>query len=169
MERLTLRLAAPLHAIFVHFSIALTSASVALDAAAALLDQRMLAEAGWWTLIATTTIAVGTIATGITSRLRLPMEEGPARAYLRSHMALGPILFGLLLAMTIWRATLWERGEVTPWPYLASGGGLLCVLIVQGYLGGELVYRFGANVRSGFRRLPSEPQPTNPSLYRKPA
>jgi uncharacterized membrane protein len=166
--RQTLSLAAPLHAIFVHFSIALTSASVAFDVAAAFLGQRMLAEAGWWTLAASTAITVGTIATGISSRLRLPMEEGPARAYLRSHMALGPIVFGLLLAMTVWRAELWERGRMTPWAYIVAAVALLLALAVQGYLGGELVYRFGANVRSRFRRLPSEPQSTDSSLYQKP-
>ena len=163
------RFAAPLHGIFVHFSIALTSTSVAFDVAAVLIGQRMLAAAGWWTLAASTVITAGTIATGISSRLRLSMEEGPARAYLRSHMALGPILFGLLLAMSVWRAALWDRGEVTPWAYLAAAGGLLIVLVVQGYLGGELVYRFGANVEGRFRRMPSEPQSADPSLSRKQA
>lgn len=151
------RIVAPLHPIFVHFSIALTSTSFAFDVLAALLGSATLALVGWWTLAASTIATVGTIATGVSSRLRLPMEEGPARAYLRTHMAIGPTFFGLLVGMSTWRAALWQRGLVAPWTYVTAMGVVVLVMTAQGYLGGELVYRFGANVRGRFTRLPNEP------------
>jgi len=154
------RLAAPLHPIFVHFSIALTSASFGFDLAGALLGRASLAAAGWWTIAVSAVVTLGTISTGILSRLRLPMGEGPARSYLRAHMALGPIFFGLLLAASIWRAALWERAAAVPWTYLVAVGGLVLVMTVQGYLGGELVYRYGAEVQGRYRPLPIEhPEP----------
>ncbi len=150
-------MAAPLHTGFVHFSIALTSASFGFDLAGAVFGQPSLAAAGWWTLATSSAVTLGTIATGVVSRIRLPMEEGPARSYLRAHMALGPIFLGLLLAMTAWRALLWERSAAVPLGYSSAMGGLVCLLVVQGHLGGELVYRFGAEVRGRYRQLPSEP------------
>lgn len=146
---------APFHPIFVHFSIALTAASLAFDLASIVLDLDSLATAGWWALAASALATPGTIITGLVSRLRLPMEEGPARSYLRAHMALGPIFFGALLVMVVWRAELWEQADALPWTYLAAMAGLVVLMTVQGYLGGELVYRFGAEVRGGFRELPS--------------
>lgn len=154
---------APLHPIFVHFSIALTGASFGFDVAGALLDRPSLAAAGWWTIAVSTVATLGTIATGVLSRLRLPMGEGPARQYLRAHMALGPIFFGLLLAASIWRAALWERAAAVPWTYLAAVGGLVLVMTVQGYLGGELVYRYGAEVHGRYRALPIEHPDSRPS------
>jgi uncharacterized membrane protein len=154
------RIAAPLHPIFVHFSIALTGASLGFDLAGVLLGQASLAATGWWNLAAAAIVTPGTIVTGIVSRVRLPMEEGAARSYLRAHMALGPIFFGALLLMTIWRAALWDRAATVPWTYLAAMVGLICVMAVQGYLGGELVYRFGAEVRGRFRQLATEPRGT---------
>ncbi|HJR34912.1 MAG TPA: DUF2231 domain-containing protein [Gemmatimonadales bacterium] len=152
--------AAPLHPILVHFSVALTAASVLFDFASLLLGGASLADAGWWTLALSAVMTVGTVATGVRSRLRLPMAEGPARSYLRTHMALGPIFLGFLLAATVWRATFWEQAIRVPATYLAAMGGLLLLMTVQGWLGGELVYRFGAEVRGRYRSLPVEyPEP----------
>ena len=150
------RTAAPLHPIFVHFTIALTASSLAFDAGARVLGLPSLAEAGWWTLALAVAATVVTLATGVTSRLRLAMEEGAARRFLRAHMALGPAFFGLQLALGVWRAALWEDGRTAPWAYLAALAAVVAVMGVQGYLGGELVYRFGAEVAGGYRPLPTE-------------
>src|SRR5918995_2379024 len=91
------RLDAPMHPIFVHFTIGLTGASFAFHVLHLLLGVRSLAEAGWWTLAGAIVVTPATIVSGITSRLRLPVEEGEARSILRTHMALGPLFFGALL------------------------------------------------------------------------
>jgi uncharacterized membrane protein len=149
------RLHAPFHAIFAHFTIALTSASLAFDIGALLFTVESLAAAAWWTLAAASILTLFTLASGVASRLRLPMEEGEARSFLRTHMALGPAFYGLLLATTLWRAALWERSARISLAYLAALGAVVLVMTVQGYLGGELVYRYGAEVTGRYRRLPS--------------
>jgi uncharacterized membrane protein len=149
------RLHAPLHAIFAHFTIALTASSLAFDVGAVAFGVESLAAAGWWTLGGASVLTLFTLASGISSRLRLPMEEGEARSFLRTHMALGPAFYGLLLPMMTWRAALWERSERLSVWYLAALAAVVLVMTVQGYLGGELVYRYGAEVTGRYRRLPS--------------
>lgn len=156
--RIALSFAAPLHPICVHFTIALTSSSLAFDALDALvLKAGRLSEAGWWTLVAALAVTPATLISGLTSRTRLPMEEGEARSFLRLHMALGPMLFGLIVVQAIWRGGLWEQGGAVGGWYLAFGAATVAVMTVQGYLGGELVYRFGTEVRGAYRRLPVVP------------
>jgi uncharacterized membrane protein len=147
---------APMHAIFVHFTIALTGASVAFDALGRLLDVESLADAGWWTLAGAALVTPLTLASGLASRLRMPVEEGEARSFLRAHMALGPAFFGLLVGLAVWRAVLWEAGHYVSLWYLAAAAGVALVMTLQGYLGGELVYRYGAEVVGAYRRLPSD-------------
>jgi uncharacterized membrane protein len=163
------RLHAPLHAIFAHFTIALTSSSLAFDVGAVVFDVDSLSAAGWWTLAAASVLTVLTLASGVTSRLRLPMEEGEARSFLRAHMALGPTFYGLLLAMAVWRAVLWERAAHVPVAYLGGLGAVVLVMTVQGYLGGELVYRYGAEVAGRYRRLPSTEEEETPREGRRTA
>jgi len=146
---------APLHAIFAHFTIALTASSLAFDVGGVVLGVESLGAAAWWTLVAASVLTLLTLASGVASRLRLPMEEGEARSFLRAHMALGPTFYGLLLATTIWRAAVWERSADVSLAYLAALGVVVLVMTVQGYLGGELVYRYGAEVTGRYRRLPS--------------
>jgi uncharacterized membrane protein len=149
------RLHAPLHAIFAHFTIALTTSSLVFDIGAIIFGVESLTAAAWWTLAAAAALTVLTLASGVTSRLRLAMEEGEARSFLRAHMALGPAFYGLLLATAIWRATLWERSAPVSAAYLITLGAVVLLMTVQGYLGGELVYRYGAEVAGRYRRLPS--------------
>ena len=150
----TFELSAPLHPILVHFTIALTSTSLAFDLIARVFGLVSLAEAGWWTLAASALVTVATIITGVTSRIGLPVEEGEARSYLRAHMALGSFFFGLLLAITIWRADFWNDSRQVSWWYLGALAAVALVMTIQGFLGGELVYRYGMDVRGRYRPLP---------------
>ena len=148
-----MRRAAPLHAILVHYTIALASASLLFELLGRVLHAPTLAVTGWWTLALSAAATVLTLATGVASRLGLDIGEGEARSWLRLHMALGPAFFGMLVAMTTWRAMLWRAGQEVGWWYLASLGLTTAVMTMQGYLGGELVYRWGAAVEGGHRGL----------------
>jgi uncharacterized membrane protein len=150
----TFQLSAPLHPVLVHFTIALTSASLAFDLAGRVLDVASLAAAGWWTMAASAVVTLGTVISGITSRIGLPVEEGEARSYLRAHMALGPMFFGLLIMTALWRADIWYDAASVSWWYLAALGIVVAIMTVQGFLGGELVYRYGMDVRGRYRSLP---------------
>lgn len=148
-------IAAPLHPIFTHFTIALTASSIGFDGLGRVLDVSSLAAAGWWTIAAAVPVTVGTLVSGVTSRMRLAMEEGQARSWLRTHMALGPGFLGGLIAMMLWRGSIWTDASPVPWSYLAALAVLVLIMTVQGYIGGELVYRFGAEVKELYPRLPS--------------
>jgi uncharacterized membrane protein len=163
-----LRLTAPLHPLLVHFTVALTISAYLLDIAALFSGAASLRSTGWWTLLSALLVTPVTVATGVRARVRLPLEEGEARAFLRTHMALGPIVLGLLLVIGIWRGQLWGRGATVTWPYLAAMSVVVLVVIVQGYLGGELVYRYGAEVRSRYRQLPETGAADRRSAQRLP-
>ena len=148
------KLGAPMHPIFVHFTIALTSASLVFDALGYFLSKASLTAAGGWTLVGSAVMTLVTISTGLTSSTRAPIEEGEARSFLRAHMALGLIFYGLLVAITFWRLSLWQAGRGVSWFYLGSLAIVSLVMTMQGYLGGELVYRYGVEVEQAHRELP---------------
>lgn len=150
----TFEMSAPLHPILVHFTIALTSASLAFDVAARIFDAPSLRDAAWWTIAASALVTLPAVLSGVTSRMRLPIEEGEARSYLRGHMFLGPLFLGILIAVAVWRADLWYDAREVSWWYLSALAAAVVVMTVQGYLGGELVYRYGADVRGRYRSLP---------------
>jgi uncharacterized membrane protein len=149
-----IRMSAPTHPIYVHFTIALTTASAVFDALGLFFDAASLTTTGWWTLAGSIIMTLLALSSGLASRMRLPMEEGEARSFLRAHMALGPIFYGLLVAVGFWRMSLWQASRAVSWLYLAAMAAVLLVMLVQGYLGGELVYRYGAEVEGSFRKLP---------------
>src|SRR5688572_15650136 len=131
------KLGAPMHPIFVHFTIALTSASLVFDALGFFLNKPSLTAAGAWTLVGSAVMTLMTISTGLTSATRAPVEEGEARSFLRAHMALGLIFYGLLVAVTFWRLSLWQNERGVSWLYLTSLAVVALLMTVQGYLGGE--------------------------------
>ena len=77
-------------------------------------------------------------------------------------MALGLIFYGLLAAITFWRLSLWQDGRGVSWVYLASLAFVSLVMTVQGYLGGELVYRYGVEVEQSYRELPERQTESTP-------
>jgi uncharacterized membrane protein len=150
------KLGAPMHPIFVHFTIALTASSLIFDALGFFTDRASLTAAGGWTLLGSAVMTLMTISTGLTSSARAPVEEGEARSFLRAHMALGLAFYGLLVAMTLWRLSLWQAGAGVSWLYLAALAIVSLVMTAQGYLGGELVYRYGVEVEQAYRQLPEK-------------
>ena len=146
--------AAPLHPILVHFTIGLVGASFAFDLLGQLRHSTSLATAGWWTIALAVPLTVATVATGLMSRLRVPIAEGAALRYLRIHTALGPVFFGGLISLGVWRASFWGREAPPSTLYLFALGVLVLVMTAQGYVGGELVYGFGLEVRHRYKRLP---------------
>jgi uncharacterized membrane protein len=158
------KLGAPLHPIFVHFTIALTTSSLVFEALGFFINNASLTAAGGWTLVGAAVMTLMTISTGLTSSTRAPVEEGEARSFLRAHMALGLIFYGLLVAITFWRISLWQNGRGVSWSYLASLAFVSLVMTVQGYLGGELVYRYGVEVEQSHRELPERGAKSAPPL-----
>ncbi|MEP6637216.1 MAG: DUF2231 domain-containing protein [Acidobacteriota bacterium] len=158
------KMGAPMHPIFVHFTIALTASSLAFDALGFFLGVASLTATGGWTLVSAAVMTLMTISTGLKSSTRAPVEEGEARSFLRAHMALGLIFYGVLLAITLWRLSLWQQGLGVSWLYLAAMAVVSLVMTMQGYLGGELVYRYGVEVEQAHRELPEREANSTPPL-----
>jgi hypothetical protein len=57
---------------------------------------------------------------------------------------------------------LWQSGQLVSWLYLAALAVVSLVMTVQGYLGGELVYRYGVEVEQAYRELPERQAETTP-------
>jgi uncharacterized membrane protein len=169
------KMGAPMHPIFVHFTIALTASSLIFDALGFFFNKASLTAAGGWTLVGSTLMTLITLSTGLTSSTRAPVEEGEARSFLRAHMALGLIFYGLLVSVTLWRLSIWQDGVGVTWLYLATMAIVSLVMTVQGYLGGELVYRYGVEVEQAYRELPeregesARPEPASSSPRFAPA
>jgi uncharacterized membrane protein len=164
-----IKMGAPMHPIFVHFTIALTSASLVFDALGFFFEKTSLTAAGGWTLVGSALMTLATLSTGLTSATRAPVEEGEARSFLRAHMALGFIFYGLLVAIVFWRISLWQSGQSVSWLYLVALAFVSLVMTAQGYLGGELVYRYGVEVEQAYRELPErEAESTPPPLAATP-
>ena len=163
-----IKMGAPMHPIFVHFTIALTSASLVFDALGFFFNRASLTAAGGWTLVGSALMTLATLSTGLTSAARAPVEEGEARSFLRAHMALGFIFYGLLVAIFFWRISLWQSGQGVTWLYLAALAFVSLVMTVQGYLGGELVYRYGIEVEQAYRELPEREAETTPPPFAAP-
>ncbi len=165
-----LTLAAPTHPMLVHFTIALSVTAFCFDLLAALFGISSWMSLGWWLIAAAVPVTAGAIATGVKARLQLPLEVGTARSFLRVHMALGPAVLGLLMLIGCWRGWLWQAGSGANAPYLTVMGLVLLAIAVQGYLGGELVYRYGAGVNGRYRQLPGHaPTRAPPARVSHPA
>jgi uncharacterized membrane protein len=75
-------------------------------------------------------------------------------------------VLGLLIVMALWRAWLWQTDNPVTVAYLAVLIVVAVVMTVQGYLGGELVYRYGAEVKRGYRQLSGHrPNTAPPPLF----
>ena len=132
----------PLHAPFVHFPVALLGTSLLFDVVGL-----VRGEALWWA-IAFWNVALGlcvggvTAATGFADSLRIA-PDSPASPVLTRHMLV------VLAALSCYGAALLVRDGAGP-PVGASrlatlgleGVGLV-LLLLAGWLGGEMVYRHG--------------------------
>ena len=132
----------PLHAAFVHFPIALLGTSLVFDGAALVLGAPLGWTIAFWNLALGLAISVVTATTGLVDSLRVAPEAAAATVVTR-HMLV------VLSALTCYGAALLVRGGAqVPTGSACLGtlalelGGLV-LLLVGGWLGGELVYRHG--------------------------
>jgi uncharacterized membrane protein len=132
-----------IHPIVVHFVIAMALIAVIFDLIGVLTHRSNLFEVSFWNLlIATLAIFVAIIFGQIEAGLAEPY--GQASEILNLHSTLGWSLAGVLSVLTGWRYVIRSRDPQTlPLPFLAAGGVLALLVVVQVTLGNQLIWVYG--------------------------
>jgi uncharacterized membrane protein len=136
------------HPICVHFATALTVFGLALDWAGSWRHQTQWQSAGRLSFFAgVVAIGLAVLSGWIEQELPRPVSvfDSQIQDVLFYHEYLGYGLLGTFLILAIARSRIHNRLPVMFVVLSALG---LVGLIVQGYLGGEMVYRYGAGVRA---------------------
>jgi uncharacterized membrane protein len=139
------RPAHPLHTVFVHFPIALLGTSLIFDLLGLALDEASWWAIAYWNIALGLAVSVVTALTGLLDSRRVP-QESPASAIVTRH------LLAMLAALSCYGGALAIRpvGQApTATALLATvvlEGIGLGLLLLGGFLGGELVYRHGVGV-----------------------
>lgn len=135
-----------LHPLIVHFPIALLLTNVALDWAGLVWKNRSFAQAAWYALLLGLAATVFTLVTGLIAAQGVPADS-PAMSTLNAHKILGIVAFVLFAVLTVWR---WRsKGTYSPIGRALHSAVQLtgvALIVVLGYMGGELVYTFGIGV-----------------------
>ncbi|HKE93625.1 MAG TPA: DUF2231 domain-containing protein [Povalibacter sp.] len=141
-----LRLAGhPLHPLLVHFPIALWTVGVAADAAG------WISHATLWWLISFGSQALGS-ALGIVAILAGFLEYATLK---RVHAAQDTAVQHMMIMCSAWLLFLIslalrglpEGQTPSPWATVVAAGGFVA-MIWGGWLGGQLVYRFGVGTKA---------------------
>ena len=126
------------HPILVNFTAALIPASVGSDVAVRLLRNASLHTAAWWMLVYAAAITPLTALAGWWWKQRVGDTLSPE--LILRHERLGFGLVFAFLALAIWRYAAYRKQEAPGMPYLLFGGALVVVLVIQGTLGGAMLF-----------------------------
>ena len=140
-----------LHPVLVHYPIALLSVSLFFAIVAHITGKDGVSRAAWWMQVTGTLGLAITVLTGILAQHSVTIASG-ARDTFDAHQQLAfltSILFALLLYWGIVSRTKHPRRY--PALYLLLFFLAVCTLLIGGWFGGELVYRFGTGVAAGGR------------------
>ena len=139
----------PVHPILTDFPIALWSTSLLGDIAAAWLGQMAYREFAFWALALGLVIAAPTIVAGLIDYAAIPQGH-PAITRATWHMAF------MLGAATVYTCSLiahidrFSSSRVAMWTSMGLSGAGLVLLMIGGWLGGELIFRYGIGSRGEF-------------------
>jgi uncharacterized membrane protein len=132
-----------IHPIVVHFVIAMALISVVLDLIGVLARRTQLFEVAFWNLLVSTlAIFVAIIFGQVEAGLANPY--GASREILNLHSTLGWSLAGVLSVLTAWRYVIRSKDpQRLPLAFLAAGGLLSLLVVVQVSLGNQLIWVYG--------------------------
>ena len=132
-----------IHPMVVHFVIAMVVIAAVFDLIGVLARRPQLFEVSFWNLlVATVAIFVAIIFGQVEAGLANPY--GAARQILNLHTTLGWSMAGLLAVLTGWRYVIRSRDPLRlPLAFLAAGGALSLLVVVQVGLGNQLIWTYG--------------------------
>ena len=138
-----------LHPVFVHYPIALLTVTFLFEVFAQITSHDGLSRAGWWMQLSGTVGLAVTVVTGILAQHSVVLPPN-ANASFNLHQELAFVTSSLFVLLLFWRVA--KRTRVPPEhrvAFLALFLLAVCSLLIGGWFGGELVYRFGTVVVSG--------------------
>lgn len=136
----------PLHPVVVHFPIALLFTSVLFDIIGTLWKRDSFREGALWLLILGLLGGVVAAVTGDWAE-HAAEKAGIAESLIEFHETMAFITMGIFVALLLWRLILrnhFSRNTAIAY-FLAAMIGL-GTLSATGYLGGDLVYEYGAGM-----------------------
>jgi uncharacterized membrane protein len=133
----------PFHPATVHFPIALLALSVFADWVGHIRSNDSLTATGWWALLTAAMGAILAVITGLIDRTR-PSIGASIYGVVNRHMYVGIAVLILISALTLWRWRTFASKNRPGWAYLVVSAAVLGLTLYQGWLGGELVYVYGA-------------------------
>ncbi len=133
-----------LHAVLVHFPIALLLISVVLDLRAG--QSILLRRAAWWSLVLGSLATLPATLTGLLAHL--PYKTSPLLPLIEQHQYLAFATTTLFLVLAAWRWRMRRRGNEIGTTFLYTAGALLgvAVLLFTVYNGHTLVQVHGIGV-----------------------
>jgi uncharacterized membrane protein len=126
------------HPILVNFTAALIPASVGSDITGRLLRKAPLHTAAWWMLVYAAAITPLTALAGWWWKQRVGDTLSPE--LILRHERLGFGLAFAFLTLAIWRYAAQRKHEEPGTAYLLFGGVLVVLLVMQGTLGGAMLF-----------------------------
>src|SRR5262249_38392816 len=136
----------PLHPIIVTVPIGAWIASLVFDVASRLVHQSgFLARGSEWLIAVGVIGALAAALTGILDFYAIPVRTRAYRAVVL-HMSLNLSVIAAFATDFVWRYTTYHRPEPVQLDQLVLSAVSLSALVVSGYLGGKLAYRYGVRV-----------------------
>jgi uncharacterized membrane protein len=132
----------PLHPPIVHFPLALLATSLAFDLVGLVRDEDLWWTIAFWNIAGGLAIGVVTAVAGLIDSARVP-DQSSASSVLTRHMSCMLVALGCYGGALIVRGSTGSPAGTALLLTLALEGLGLVVLLLGGYLGGELVYRHG--------------------------
>jgi len=136
----------PIHPALVHFPIVLVTFSVFADLIGYCKNSPAARSVAWWSLLGAVLSAAPTVAAGYYDMNRADLSQ-ETHKYIELHFTTGLVLLVALLGLTLWRWFILARpGRSVGWSYLIVALLVFGLAAFQGWLGGEMVYSYGAAV-----------------------
>lgn len=160
----------PIHPAIVHFPVALGIVAIVSDSAAIILEISSLYAVGQWAIAGAAVGGGFAILAGYADMKRDALKE-TTHEIVHLHLKIGWIVGACLLTLALWRWLNSEPGL----GYLIGGWLMVAVLLLQAWLGGEMVYAHGAGVAAAGQGTEPAEKAQQPSLrfyrtlMRKPA
>jgi uncharacterized membrane protein len=139
---------APFHPRVVHFPIALSLVGVLFIALGLIRHRERWIGFGQLSLILGWLGVMAAVVTGLIDQSRAP-DDAAVKAVINQHITAGIALLiavGLALYWPLWNKRLLSDGHAA-WGYLALLLIIAALVLVEGWLGGKLVYQLGVGVK----------------------